>query len=128
MGNCICNSKSKHVAINLIVIKTHKDKIDKLKDFYTKLGLDFVLHKHGAGPLHWSTMTHDNICFEIYPLDKNQSVTTFDDVSVLGLRVPSKLFNSVVKELNGTTPVETRYGIVSVVRDPDNRRVELTKD
>jgi hypothetical protein len=37
-----------------LVIKTSD--IDSLKEFYTLLGLQFVQEKHGAGPLHYSTM------------------------------------------------------------------------
>ncbi len=39
--------------VSAVVIKTSD--IDKLREFYTGIGLTFVEEKHGTGPKHFST-------------------------------------------------------------------------
>lgn len=112
--------------INLIVIRT--DKLEELVNFYKRLGLDFQYHKHGNGPMHYSTEI-DNIVFEIYPLRKK------DNQSYNGLRLGFKVEDldnllerfridnvKILKEAE-----QTEWGYCAIIQDSDGRKIELSQ-
>lgn len=112
--------------IRLLVLRTSDTK--KLADFYSLLGITFDYHKHGNSPYHYSASVGQMI-LEIYPLAKNQ--TTADKDLRLGFSIEN--FDKTIltlKQLNvsfSSEPIETEFGFMSVILDPDNRRIELYK-
>jgi catechol 2,3-dioxygenase-like lactoylglutathione lyase family enzyme len=109
------------VKLNLLVLKTHH--LDRLKEFYSTLGLSFVEEKHGDGPLHLAAHVGD-LVLELYPLPSDAGLA--DASTRLGFTVPD--LDAVLERLaaavvSGTR--ETEWGRRAVVRDPDGRRVEV---
>ena len=110
--------------INLIVIKTHQ--IERIKNFYEQLGMNFVYHQHANGPKHYSTEI-EKVVFEIYPLNGIES----DGLSSLRLgfdilnldKLISKLVEKNVKLI--AKAKNTEWGYVAVIEDPDGRKIEL---
>ena len=110
--------------INLIVIRTND--IDKLADFYQKLGIIFQFHQHGKGPFHYAAELAGTV-FEIYPLLKNQEKP--DNSLRLGFEVESldNLIASLIKASVEIikTPTHSEYGYVAIMKDLDGRKIEL---
>lgn len=111
--------------IRLIVIRTNDQK--RLADFYSLLGLTFDYHKHGNSPLHYSA-TIGSLVLEIYPLTKNQSET--DKNLRLGFAIDN--FDETLKLLNNnditlSEPTLTDFGFMTIIADPDGRKIELYK-
>jgi lactoylglutathione lyase len=110
--------------IRLLVLRTGDT--TKLADFYSLLGLAFSYHSHGNLPFHYSTMVGSTV-LEIYPLTKSQAAA--DENLRLGFGIDN--FDVVVEKLKErnvtflTEPVQTDFGFMAVVEDPDNRKVEL---
>ena len=100
----------------------------RLAQFYASLELTFEYHRHDNGPMHYSAQLN-GIVLEIYPLAKGQ--TAPDPHLRLGLEV--KQFEQVMDNLKEQgvkilkVPQETEFGWLSVVEDPDGRKVELYK-
>ncbi|MGG9963474.1 VOC family protein [Ferruginibacter sp. SUN106] len=111
--------------IKLLVLRTTD--IQKLADFYAVFGLTFEYHKHGNAPYHFSALI-DKTVLEIYPLAKNQ--TEADRNLRLGFSVDN--FNQVVSTLKEnqilfSEPTSTDFGFMTIVTDPDGRKIELYK-
>lgn len=112
--------------IRLIVVRTAD--MARLADFYTLLGLKFEYHKHGKSPYHYSS-TIGNTTLEIYPLAKDQ--TEADKELRLGLAVDD--FDNTIQLLKDknteflSEPMQTEYGFMTIVKDPDGRKIELYK-
>lgn len=111
--------------IRLIVIRTNDQK--QLSNFYSLLGLTFDYHKHGNSPMHYSA-TIGTMILEIYPLTKNQ--TEIDKNLRLGFAIDN--FEETVKVLKNNNitfsePIQTDFGFVTIISDPDGRKVELYK-
>ena len=102
--------------------------MERLADFYALLGLTFEYHKHGKSPYHYSALVGNTI-LEIYPLAKNQTEADKE------LRVGFALDNfentiTILKEKAVefvSEPMQTDYGFMAIIKDPDGRRVELYK-
>lgn len=110
------------VKLNLIVLKTHH--LDRLKDFYSALGISFAEEKHGDGPSHLSARVGD-VVLELYPLPAD---AVPDAGTRLGFAVPN--LDAVLARLGTSVvsgPRETEWGRRAVLRDPDGRRVELVE-
>jgi len=113
--------------LRLLVIRTTDQK--RLVDFYSQLGLTFEYHKHGNSPYHYSA-TIDKTVIEIYPLAKGQTE------SDKNLRVGFSLdtFDLIIENLKKnqtvfiTEPFESDFGFMTIVEDPDGRKVELYKN
>jgi lactoylglutathione lyase len=71
------------VKLNLLVLKTRT--LDKLKDFYTAFGINFVEEKHGDGPTHFAGRVGE-LVLELYPLPVDAGLA--DDTTRLGFVVP----------------------------------------
>jgi lactoylglutathione lyase len=112
--------------IRLLVIRTSA--MERLSDFYALLGMTFEYHKHGKSPYHYSAPIGNTI-LEIYPLAKNQTEADKE------LRVGFALDNfentiTILKERAVefvSEPMQTDYGFMAIIKDPDGRTVELYK-
>ena len=112
--------------IRLIVLRTTD--IKKLTEFYSLLGLTFEYHKHGNSPYHYSASIGHTV-LEIYPLTKNQ--TEADKNLRLGFGIDN--FDTVIKKLKelgvafSLDPTQTDFGYMTIISDPDDRKIELYK-
>lgn len=113
--------------LKLLVIRTPN--LQALHEFYKRLGFDFDYHQHGPGlPYHYSTAI-GTLIFEIYPLAKEQAEA--DPHLRLGFEI--ERFDDVIAELKQeavpfiSEPMQTHFGFMAVVQDPDGRKVELYK-
>lgn len=113
--------------INLVVIRTND--IDKLADFYQKLGITFQYHQHGKGPFHYAAELAGTV-FEIYPLLKSQEKP--DNSLRLGFDVArlDELIASLIKEKVEIlkAPTHSEYGYVAIIKDLDGRKIELKQN
>lgn len=113
--------------LKLLVVRTADQKA--LADFYSQLGFVFEYHKHGNSPYHYSAKIGSGI-LEIYPLTKNQ--TEADKNLRLGFSVDS--FDLIIEKLNKSHtifvahPMETDFGFMAIIEDPDGRKIELYKN
>lgn len=112
--------------INLIVIRTND--IEKLANFYQKLGITFQYHRHGKGPFHYAAELTGTV-FEIYPLLKGQEKP--DNTLRLGFEVAAldELIALLIKDKVEilSAPTHSEYGYFAVVKDLDGRKIELTE-
>lgn len=112
--------------IRLLVIRTLE--IERLANFYALLGLTFEYHKHGKSPYHYSALVGNTI-LEIYPLAKGQ--TEADKELRLGFALDD--FENAMTTLKDrdvefvSEPMQTDYGFMAIIKDPDGRRIELYK-
>lgn len=109
--------------LKLMVIRTGD--MQGLVAFYTLLGLVFEYHKHGGSPYHYSATVGGTI-MEIYPLSKAQ--TEADKGLRLGFTIDK--FDETVKLLESNiiaAPIQTEWGYMAIVNDPDGRKIELYK-
>ncbi len=113
--------------INLIVIRTNN--IEKLANFYQKLGITFQYHRHGKGPFHYAAELKGTI-FEIYPLLKHQnkpdnSLRLGFDVNHLDELIPFLEKNKfeILK-----APTHSKYGYFAIIKDLDGRKIELKQN
>jgi predicted enzyme related to lactoylglutathione lyase len=112
--------------IRLLVIRTPD--IARLANFYALLGLAFEYHKHGKSRYHYSS-TIGNIVLELYPLAKGQ--TEADKELRLGFSIDN--FDYIIKLLKDkqtiflSEPMQTEYGFMTIIKDPDGRKIELYK-
>jgi len=99
--------------------------LERARVFYQALGIEFVQHCHGAGPMHLATENGGQV-FEIYPLNEDYLPTTS---ARIGFSVPSvdDAFKALVVAGGQpiSTPKESPWGRRAVVADPDGHRVEL---
>jgi predicted enzyme related to lactoylglutathione lyase len=112
------------VTCNLIVLRSRD--LDRADSFYRALGLSFVRHSHGNGPVHLSSENVGQV-FEIYPLTDQVAPT---DSTRIGFSVPSvDATYASLMSAGGTSvapPKDSQWGRRAVVADPDGHRVELT--
>ena len=112
--------------IRLLVLRTSDPK--KLADFYSLFGLTFDYHKHGNSPLHYSATIGQTV-LEIYPLTKSQ--TTADKNLRLGFGIEN--FDQIISTLResqvrfSSEPIQTEFGFMAIISDPDDRKIELYK-
>ena len=110
------------VTLNLIVLRCANIRLTK--QFYELLGLEFVEEKHDEGPVHYSSKIGGCV-FELYPVRRGQDPcnnrlgfgvndleSLLREMHELGVEIPVRSIN------DGPTQV-------AIVRDPDNRNVEL---
>ncbi len=112
--------------IRLLVLRTGDMK--RLADFYGLLGFTFDHHQHGHSPLHYSATIGQTV-LEIYPLAKGQAEP--DKHLRLGFGIDN--FDERVAYLKAVNipfvsePIETEFGFMAVITDPDERKIELYK-
>ena len=112
------------VFCNLVVLRSRD--LDRADIFYRALGLSFVRHAHGTGPIHLASESAGQV-FEIYPLTDETAPTHSTRV---GFSVPSvdATYASILRA-GGTSvapPKDSEWGRRAIVADPDGHRVELT--
>ena len=102
---------------------------EKLKAQYEQLGMKFDYHKHGEGPLHYSS-TIDGLVLEIYPLKKSQPMA--DKSLRLGFEIRGvDNFFEMIKTVKTSglkiisEPTESEWGRVGIIQDLDGRKIEL---
>jgi predicted enzyme related to lactoylglutathione lyase len=110
--------------LNLLILRSAIP--EELAAFYTTLGLSFLYHRHGTGPNHYSAEM-DDFVLEIYPLSKSQ--TRPDPFVRLGFSVANldNLFKKVPQERILHAPKKSEWGYRCVIKDPEDRRIELTE-
>jgi predicted enzyme related to lactoylglutathione lyase len=110
--------------LKLLVIRSANPA--QLAQFYTQLGYSFEQHRHGKGPLHYSSTIAQTV-LEIYPLAKGQEAA--DPNLRLGFEIEQ--FELVLEKLTEQgakliqAPYESEYGWMGVVEDLEGRKVEL---
>ena len=110
------------VKLSLLVLKTHQ--LERLKDFYTAVGISFAKEKHGDGPLHLAARIGD-VVIEFHPLDAEPGPAnpfTRTAKGARSLKVLAKLGAAVV-----SGPRVTEWGRRAVVKAPDGRKVEVVQ-
>ena len=111
--------------LRLIVIRT-KDQ-ERLANFYGLFGLSFDYHQHGTSPLHYSAKL-GSLVLEIYPLAKKQIET--DKNLRLGFAIDNFEETLEILTLNNvafSSPILTEFGLLTIILDPDGRKIELYK-
>ncbi|OQP45702.1 VOC family protein [Niastella populi] len=112
--------------LRLLVVRTSD--MERLAAFYSLFGLIFDYHKHGKSPYHYSA-TLGSTVLEIYPLAKGQSDAEIN----LRLGFAVNNFETIVKLLKEketvflSEPMQTDYGFMTIIKDPDGRKIELYK-
>jgi len=111
------------ITLNLVVLRSAD--ITRAAEFYTRLGLRFIQHRHGKGAEHFAADLPGGV-FELY-------TQTADSPTTLGTRigfsVPS--VDAVIAALTEypaavvSAPKDSEWGRRAVVADPDGHRVEL---
>ncbi len=115
------------VSLSLLVLKTRQ--LERLRDFYGTMGIQFADEQHGSGPVHHAGQLGDTV-IEVYPL--NDDVAAADATMRLGFTVEK--LNEVFIALKAlgtpvvTEPKATERGYRAVVLDPDGRSVELHQE
>jgi lactoylglutathione lyase len=113
------------VVCNLVVLRSRD--LEWAHSFYGALGLEFVRHSHGSGPVHLTCESGGHV-FKNYPLTDEAIPTTSTRV---GFSVPSvdavydKLIASGGRSVSRPKPSE--WGRRAVVADPDGHRVEISE-
>jgi catechol 2,3-dioxygenase-like lactoylglutathione lyase family enzyme len=110
--------------MNLVVIRVAD--LERSREFYSTLGLDLTLEKHGTGPLHYSCEMND-VVVELYPTKKSPT-----GGGRIGLRVPTPrraverlLASGHISDRSVTLRREPEAEVL-LVRDPDGNDVELS--
>jgi lactoylglutathione lyase len=112
-----------NIALNLVVLRCAD--LDRAREFYSRLGLQFSRHQHGKGPEHW-TGEVGGCVFELYPASS-------DSKSTLGTRIGFRIPNldktiAALSDFPGalSSPAkDTEWGRRAVILDPDGHKVEL---
>ena len=104
--------------VNLIVLRTPK--LEDMKSFYSVLGAQFQIERHGNGPEHYAANLGD-LVLELYPVLDG----AMPDAGLrLGLEVEN--IGETLRSLGeSAAPRQTQWGLRALVRDPDGRTVEL---
>lgn len=113
------------IALNLVVLRAAD--LSRAADFYTRLGLQFTRHQHGAGPEHMAAELSGGGVFELYPLAPGAPLT---QGTRIGFTVPS--IDTAIQSLLTafpdaivSAPRDSEWGRRAVLADPDGHRVEL---
>jgi len=111
--------------LKLLVIRTNQ--MEVLVKFYQLFGLEFEYHQHNNSPFHFAANIGEMV-FEIYPLAKNQLVA--DNNLRLGFSIDNfeEFIDTLTKnECKFTSPTQTDFGFLTIVTDPDGRKIEVYK-
>ncbi|MFO1485110.1 MAG: VOC family protein [Verrucomicrobiaceae bacterium] len=114
------------ISLSLIVLRAANPAT--LAAFYAHLGLNFVKHRHGNGPEHFSAELDHGVVFEVYPLQERQSGT---ETTRIGFAVESvdlafaTLIQAGARAVS--PPASSEWGRRAVIDDPSGHRCELTE-
>ena len=107
--------------LNLLVLRCRD--LEASRRFYESLGMQFSSHAHGSGPRHYAH-EDDRGVFELYPAADG----TVGDRTALGFGFADLHEAFARLAASGYEPQPIRqnpWGRTFVVRDPDDRRVEI---
>ena len=106
--------------LNLLVLRCKN--IEVTKNFYEKLGFEFLQEQHGKGPIHYSANINE-IVIELYPLNDKKSI---DNIR-LGFSLDDKDVSNYLKSIGieSISNYEFQGKKNFVVIDPDGRKLEL---
>lgn len=113
-------NEGRMIDLNLLVLRCRD--IEEAKRFYEHLGLRFSKHAHGGGPEHYAHEDERGV-LELYPA----KVGGADNVGLGFVATNLEAAHQALTE-SGYKPREireTEWGRSFVVRDPDDRRVEI---
>jgi len=107
-------------ALNLLVLRCRD--LEAARAFYESFGLRFTKHAHGSGPEHYAHEDPRGV-FELYP-----ATGPTDDKTGLGFGFPDveSMHHRLTAAGHAPQPIrQNPWGKTFVVRDPDDRRVEV---
>ena len=110
-------------SLNLLVLRCRD--LEASRTFYELLGLRFTKHAHGAGPEHYAHEDERGV-FELYP------TSALDAAGATGLGfavadLEGARASLAAAALKPSVIRDNPWGRSFVVRDPDERRVEVTQ-
>jgi catechol 2,3-dioxygenase-like lactoylglutathione lyase family enzyme len=108
------------IDLNLLVLRCRD--IEEAKRFYELIGLRFSKHAHGSGPEHYAHEDERGV-FELYPAKPGSADTVGLGFRALNLEDAHRAFAESGYKAGEIR--ETEWGRSFVVRDPDQRRVEI---
>ena len=109
--------------LSLLVLKVSD--IARSRAFYALLGLSFVEHRHGSGPIHWCS---EDLGF---PLELYPAAQPAENSVALGFRLPdlqAQRQRLIAHGIACSALSDSGFGLHFVVRDPDNNRVEIYQE
>jgi catechol 2,3-dioxygenase-like lactoylglutathione lyase family enzyme len=109
------------MGLDLLVLRCSD--MDAAKRFYECLGMSFTRHTHGSGPEHYAHEGGD-LVLELYPVAGSKA----PDCAGLGFSVDDLAAVALCLRDAGFAPgdvSEQPWGTTFVVRDADDRRVEI---
>jgi catechol 2,3-dioxygenase-like lactoylglutathione lyase family enzyme len=106
-----------------MVIRTSN--LERLREFYSTLGLELVQERHGAGPLHYSCSMNGTV-MEIYPTKRPVA-----GGNRLGLRLKTPTAAIERLQLAGYLPggaelLNREASPAFLVHDPDGNQLEIS--
>ena len=110
--------------LNLLVLRCRD--VEASRAFYEAFGYRFTKHAHGTGPEHYAHEGEGGV-LELYPATSPQG----GDMTGVGFAVNHLEPVRTILESKSFAPGPIRdnpWGRSFVVRDPDDRRVEVTQD
>lgn len=111
--------------LNLVVLRARN--APRLASFYSGLGLNFVRHRHGAGPEHFACEDGGGV-FEIYPVradaEPTRDLRLGFEVADVRLAV-SRLVETGAEIIS--EPAASPWGLRAVIKDLEGHKVELTE-
>ena len=110
-------------SLNLLVLRCRD--VEASRTFYELFGIRFKKHAHGSGPEHYAHEDERGV-LELYPSTMAQG----SDMTGLGFACGDLegLRESMTAKAFAPSPIrENPWGRSFVVRDPDDRRVEVTQ-
>ncbi|MDB6133331.1 MAG: Glyoxalase/bleomycin resistance protein/dioxygenase [Verrucomicrobiales bacterium] len=110
-------------ALNLVVLRCSD--MARAADFYSRLGLQFVQHRHGNGLEHFSADAGECV-FELYPRTAGGPSTEGARIGfrVASLEAAAAAFHDFPDAIL-SPPADSPWGRRAVIADPDGHRVEL---
>lgn len=108
--------------MNFITLLTAQN-IDKIKEFYECLGLEFVLEKHNQGPVHFSCSFKDTL-IEIYSQSDTQRDKTMFIVTVDNIEDSLKNILECGGKILETTHLSGKNKR-AIIEDPDGRVIRI---
>lgn len=118
--------------LRLKTLVLYSPRMEVVRDFYSRLGVNFKEEKHGQGPKHYAGMLRGNIVLEIYPIINKQIPSKMlmeiavSDIAGILENLKDKYTEYIGWEI--PIPVDTGNGLEVSIFDPDNRTVMLVQE
>lgn len=108
--------------LNLVVLRCTD--IELARRFYETLGMSFQRHAHGSGPEHYAHEDARGV-FELYPTQDGPPDRT--GLGFISADLEQTRAGFVSAQFEPGPVRQTPWGVSFVVRDPDGRRIEISK-